>query len=438
MLTNFLRNYGARAICQVLVAIANFAIVQVAGRVLPVAEFGRYALALAVNGFVMLTLFQPITESLNRFVSEAGRAGRRAELQRCVARLTLGASAVTVIAYLVITAIVTSLGLFKDQITGGLAIIALVFFVTYSLVTVASVYFNAAGRLISYLATAAGGPTIGSALIVGLIATGQLRASAADALLAQCAGLFVVLTLVGLTRARTLAGIVERLKRRPNAEERELQSAFIRFASSIPFLAFASFVSLYGDRIAVARFFDLTRVGQYSYMFVLTMNIVNAGFGIYSASTFLRAAEELSHAEGTKRRIRAVNKFFWLSIVFPLCFVPLVSLYMVWDQEIVHLIFGAKAHVPHGLLPLAMIGAAFFGGGMQLSQVANLLKRQHELVIVRWGVVALMIAAMIAYHPSLYGICLDLVVANFIFYAVIGVLVRQKVREFSIALAPAT
>jgi O-antigen/teichoic acid export membrane protein len=431
-ITNGLKNYGPRLSIQISIAIANFIVVQVCARILDTKEFGAYSLLLAVNGFALLFFFQPITEGINRFLREALASGRREEFQRIVARLAFISTIALVAACAFALVYLWGTNWAHGHIVPSLAFVGPAYFITYCLAAVLTVYFNAKASYRANVALGVGLPLLGS--LIAIIATRVLPASSA---VVTGALALTYATGVGATvavRYRSAKTALVGILRRDSEEERKLQRHYLSFMWSLPFLSLAGYASMYGDRLLVGSFFPLTTVGQYAYMFVLTMNIVLASFNGYSASTFLHAMDKIGYATNAHARNRAAWIFFLLSAVFPVLFLPLILVYWVSPDQVVHIVFGSHATVPAGCLAILMSSAALFGGGMQMSLVGNLTKRQHTLIVPRWIILSGTLGAIVLNHPNIRAVCLTLLAGNLAFYTTVSILAWRMIATSRFAM----
>jgi O-antigen/teichoic acid export membrane protein len=222
-----------------------------------------------------------------------------------------------------------------------------------------------------------------------------------------------------------MRGLIDSLARPPRPSETFFTSGFVKYASSIPFLSLSAYAFMFGDRIMVAEFFSLHEVGQYSYMFVLTTSVVVFAHSVYATATYLNAIEELSIARRPEDQSRTIRHFIRLSLIFPLCFVPLVWVYSLFDEQIVKFLFGQTATVPSGCLSLLLLSASLNYGAQLLSNVGNLLKCQQRFIAPRWTLVGFFFAGLAIYHPSLYGVSVLVLCVNSIQFFVTGVMVYR-------------
>jgi len=418
-----LSRYGTRASIQAAAAIANFVLSQAAARVLGVGEFGLYSLVLAGNALVLVLCFQPITDGINRFLDEAVREGQRDELQRAAVSLMFIAAGTVSAVYVCALVFAKYFGLLPAGITFVIACGALAYILVISFGAVAVTYFNAKRSFGWYFFTGCV-PPLARALRIfalnGLIPTTTFSVIAIQ-LFVWTLSFGIVLSI----RVPRMRALVKSLIRPPEALEATVASAFIGYISSLPLLSLATYVFMFGDRVLVAQFFTLREVGQYSYMFLLTTSVVVAVYSIYATATYLKAIEQMSLEQTPAHRSRVTLQFVRLSLAFPLYFLPLLVIYMFFDQEIVRFVFGPAAFVPSGCLALLLISAALNYGAHQLSMVGYLLKHQQRFAGPRWALIGLLIVALTLYHPSLYAVSGVVLSINAAHLLIVGVIVYQ-------------
>lgn len=414
-LIRIVSHYGRRAGLQFFVALANFLLIYTSARALSTSDFGFYSLILVANSFVLLVAIQPVTDGVNRFYSEAFRNGLYLALVKITVRVTSLIIALLVVVFIAVAVILTRNNMLPQHVSPWIYPVALTYFVLYALGSIVVTYCNASANYVMYAAIGAGTPILGAAATFAMREVTVLSAFSVIAIQATAWG--TVLAFVAASRFHRLLALVRGfMDQGPSEAQRDLGKAFVRYIRPTPWLALAAFAFMFGDRILVAKFFSLKDVGLYSYMYVITTNVVVACFTIYATTTYLRAVEQFAANDTAEAQKFALRQFAWTSIAFPFLFFPLAIVYWIAGQQISILLFGPAARVPSECLAILLIAAALNAGAQQIAIIGNLLKRQHKFILPRWLAIGLLAVAIFVYHPSLTGVALAVLFTNAVYF----------------------
>ena len=402
------RHFAPRAMAQTSISVANFVQIQVAARVLETHEFGLLSLILAVNAGMFLALYAPVCEGINRFLHDARRNSQMRDFHHSVAIVLAAAIAITVLAGG--TMIVADwVGALRISALPSLLIVSGTgYIVAYGIAGVAAGYYSVQRRYYFWLAFGFAIPAL-TAVITG-ISSIVTRPGPLLFIACQCAITTMLIVAASVPHRKSLAQICSSLVHRHKLPV--TATALLGFIWVFPFLTLGRFIFTFADRFAVANFFTLAEVGTYGYMYILTTTVVGAVSTIYYAATYLRAVEQHAHAASANEAHAIVLRFTRISLLFPLCFVPLLALYFLWDQRIATIVLGAHAVIPPHCLPLLLAASGLYFGSEQLSLTGYLLHRVRAFLIIRWIFAAMLIAGLLFFHSSLYQVSLVMILAN--------------------------
>jgi O-antigen/teichoic acid export membrane protein len=410
-----IRHFAPRAFGQALISIANFVQIQVAARLLKTEDFGLLSLILALNAGIYLAFFAPTCEGISRFLHQTIRDNQQDDLLRTIALAVGAAMAITLFGGVVFL-VAQQLGMMKPMPIGKLlAAGAVAYFMAYGTAGVAASYFAVLRRYDYWLVFGFGIPAA-SAAVTWLTSRFTLP-SPLLFIAAQCvisALLFLFVCGKRMQNGGLALQLIDRHLGIP-----PITFAFIGFVWPFPFLTLGRFLFTFSDRFAVAHFFSLKDVGSYGYMYTLTTTLVGAASTIYYAATYLRAVEQHAHAASASEAHAIVQRFTKISLLFPICFAPLLALYLPWDQRIATIVLGAHAVIPPHCLPLLLTASALYFGSEQLSLTGYLLHRVHIFLVIRWIFAVMLVASLLFFHATLYEVSLVMALANMVHFVAV-------------------
>ena len=394
-------------VAQLTSVAAQAIMLKLVASVLPIDEFGRFALALAIGGVVNLLLAGPLLGSASRLYADARDEQRLGDYVHAVMLVSAAILAIVVIIALLV--VILPSGLLPAGSSQTLIISALTLGTAAALVDLITVMSNAALRHRRAATLLIAG---GLARLVGAAgaATVGLRS-------AESVALFIALTLgvTGLISVATTGVLtMNDYPRGSNLDTRKYVRSFIVYM--VPFILWAppAYIITFGDRWLLAQTSNVATVGLYAAMSAATSSV--AGFASSAVSRVVEptAFALAGDARNLRQRERAHQVVDVGTLALAAILLPLVVVYAAWPDSVIAAFTSARYTAQSGSLSFLMLAATLFAASQLQITHGLVAKRPSAYLLPKWVHAAILLTLLHTLTPTLgvAGVAIALVIAN--------------------------